>query len=174
MLIPHQANIRIIEAASKSLGLPMEKIFTNLEHYGNTSAASIPIAITEAVESGRLRPNDKVVAIGFGAGLTWAACALTWGQPRPVSRAQHVVVRAKIGIGGVRSRVKRGIRQAGERVTDALDPLLKRGERQAAREITPAKLEPVRKVDVPVPLPAARPAAPERPKIEDGPLNGKH
>ncbi len=63
-------------------------------------------------------------------------------------------VRARIGIGGVRSRVKRGFRQAGERVTDALDPLRKRGEREAARDLPVAK--------------------PERPKIEDGPLNGKH
>jgi 3-oxoacyl-[acyl-carrier-protein] synthase-3 len=111
LFVPHQANIRIIESAAKSLGLPMEKVFTNLEHYGNTSAASIPIAIAEAAEQGRLRPNDKVVMIGFGAGLTWAAAAVTWGQPQPVSRAQRTAQRLRYGVSGVRSRLLRELRR---------------------------------------------------------------
>jgi 3-oxoacyl-[acyl-carrier-protein] synthase-3 len=111
LFVPHQANIRIIESAAKSLGIPMEKVFTNLEHYGNTSAASIPIAIAEAAEQGRLRPNDKVVMIGFGAGLTWAAAAVTWGQPRLVSRAQRTAQRLRYGVSGVRSRLLRELRK---------------------------------------------------------------
>ncbi len=125
LLVPHQANIRIIEAASKSLGIPMEKVFTNLEHYGNTSAASIPIAIAEAAEQGRLRPNDKVVLIGFGAGLTWAAAAVSWGQPKSVSRQQRTMQRLRYGVAGIRSRVVRGVRKAEDRMFGTVDPTLK-------------------------------------------------
>jgi 3-oxoacyl-[acyl-carrier-protein] synthase-3 len=81
LIIPHQANTRIIESAAKRLGLPMDKFFINLERYGNTSAASIPIALTEAVSQGRVRPGDKLVLVAFGAGLTWGAAAVEWGLP---------------------------------------------------------------------------------------------
>ncbi|EGO65149.1 3-oxoacyl-(acyl-carrier-protein) synthase III [Acetonema longum DSM 6540] len=77
-LIPHQANIRIIQSAAKRLKMPMEKVFVNVDKYGNTSAASIPIALDEAVNSGRIKNGDLVVLVGFGAGLTWAACVLKW------------------------------------------------------------------------------------------------
>lgn len=78
LLVPHQANIRIIDAAAKRLELPPEKVFINLEKYGNTSAASIPIALYEARESGGLQSGDKVVTVGFGGGLTWASCVMKW------------------------------------------------------------------------------------------------
>ncbi len=81
MVVPHQANIRIIEAAARGLKMPMEKFFVNLERYGNTSTASIPIATTEAVQVGKIRPGDKLVFVGFGAGLTWAALAAEWTGP---------------------------------------------------------------------------------------------
>ena len=113
LFVPHQANIRIIESAAKSLGIPMEKVFTNLEQYGNTSAASIPLAIAEAAEQGRLRPNDKIVMIGFGAGLTWAAAAVTWGRPRPVTRAQRTAQRLRYSFSGIRSRLLRELRKRG-------------------------------------------------------------
>ena len=69
-----------IDAAAKRLGLTEDRIVVNVERYGNTSAASIPIALGEAVEEGRLRPGDRIVCVGFGAGLTWGAVALRWGQ----------------------------------------------------------------------------------------------
>lgn len=78
LLVPHQANIRIIEAAARRLELPMEKVFVNLEKYGNTSAASIPIALCEARDAGRLHHGDKLVTVGFGGGLTWASCVMKW------------------------------------------------------------------------------------------------
>ena len=78
LLIPHQANSRIIDYAAKALNLPSEKIFVNLERYGNTSSASIPIALTEAIESKRVNPGDHIVFVGFGGGLTWGACAMEW------------------------------------------------------------------------------------------------
>jgi 3-oxoacyl-[acyl-carrier-protein] synthase-3 len=78
LFIPHQANIRIIESAAKHMGLPMDRVFVNLDRYGNTSAASVGIALDEAVTQGRLKAGDKTVLVAFGAGLTWAACAIEW------------------------------------------------------------------------------------------------
>ena len=79
LFIPHQANKRIILAVAKSLGVQMDKVFMNVEKYGNTSAASVPIALCEAVEEGRLDANDYLVLVGFGAGLSWGATVLQWG-----------------------------------------------------------------------------------------------
>jgi 3-oxoacyl-[acyl-carrier-protein] synthase-3 len=78
LFIPHQANTRIIEAAVRRLKIPPERVFINIDRYGNTSSASIPIALCEAVDTGRLRPGDRVVMVGFGAGLTWGAGAIQW------------------------------------------------------------------------------------------------
>lgn len=79
LLAPHQANGRIIDAAVKRLGLAPEQVIVNVDRYGNTSAASIPIALWEAEEAGRLKAGDKVVCVSFGAGLVWGALALEWG-----------------------------------------------------------------------------------------------
>lgn len=72
-LIPHQANIRIIQATAKRLGLPMDKVVTTLDHHGNTSAASIPLALDEAVRSGQIRPGHRLILEGVGGGFTWGA-----------------------------------------------------------------------------------------------------
>jgi 3-oxoacyl-[acyl-carrier-protein] synthase-3 len=85
LLVPHQANRRILEAAAKALDLPAEMMYSNLELYGNTSAASIPIALCEAVEQGVIQRDDVVVCVGFGAGLTWGATALRWSVPLPTA-----------------------------------------------------------------------------------------
>ena len=79
-LIPHQANIRIIDKAAERMGLPREKVIVNLDRYGNTSSASIPLALDEAVKSGRIQPGHLLVFVGFGAGLTWGANVVRWGQ----------------------------------------------------------------------------------------------
>ena len=78
LIIPHQANLRIVEAGMENLGLPMEKTFTNLERYGNTAGASVPIALREAVENGVLSSGDLVVTAAFGGGLAWGANAFVW------------------------------------------------------------------------------------------------
>ncbi|MDQ4078363.1 MAG: ketoacyl-ACP synthase III [Chloroflexota bacterium] len=88
LFIPHQANIRIIEAAAKQLSLPMEKVYVNIHRYGNTSAASIPVAFCEAVEEGRLQKGDNVVVVGFGGGLTWGAAVIKW-MAEPVQLEQR-------------------------------------------------------------------------------------
>ncbi|WP_408010699.1 beta-ketoacyl-ACP synthase III [Pseudalkalibacillus sp. A8] len=79
-LIPHQANIRIMEAARERLGLPQEKMASTVAKYGNTSSSSIPIALVEARESGKVKDGDVLVLVGFGGGLTWGAVALRWGK----------------------------------------------------------------------------------------------
>ncbi len=78
--VPHQANLRIIEAAASRLKIPMERTIVNIETYGNTSAASIPLAMTEAVEDGRINDGDVLLLSGFGAGMTWGSVALRWGR----------------------------------------------------------------------------------------------
>ena len=80
-VIPHQANQRIIEAAARGLKLPLERFVVNLDRFGNTSTASIPLATFDALEDGRLKPGDKLVFVGFGAGLTWGAAAVEWTGP---------------------------------------------------------------------------------------------
>ena len=78
LLIPHQANLRIIQAVAKRLDLPMEKIMINIDKYGNTSSVSIPIALDEAVSSGRIRKGDYILLEAFGAGLTWGSSVIRW------------------------------------------------------------------------------------------------
>ncbi|MBI3981402.1 MAG: ketoacyl-ACP synthase III [Gemmatimonadetes bacterium] len=78
VLIPHQANIRIIEATAKHAGMPMDKVYVNVDRYGNTSAASIPIALDECVREGRIREGSTVLMVAFGGGFTWAAMVVRW------------------------------------------------------------------------------------------------
>ena len=78
LLIPHQANIRIIDALSARLGLPKEKVMINIDRYGNTSAASVPVALDEAVRSGRVAEGQRLLLTAFGSGVTWGSGLLTW------------------------------------------------------------------------------------------------
>jgi 3-oxoacyl-[acyl-carrier-protein] synthase-3 len=81
LVVPHQANLRIIEATAKRLDMPMERVFVNLDRYGNTSAGTIPIALAEAAAQGRLHDGDYVLLTAFGGGLTWASSVIRWGRP---------------------------------------------------------------------------------------------
>jgi 3-oxoacyl-[acyl-carrier-protein] synthase-3 len=108
LVIPHQANLRIIEAAARGLRMPMDKFVVNIGDYGNTSTASIPIAVCEAVGSGRIRPGDNLVMVGFGAGLTWGALALQWVAPeRKVTVVKKRKRSALIWLAHVRSFFRR-------------------------------------------------------------------
>jgi 3-oxoacyl-[acyl-carrier-protein] synthase-3 len=80
LFVPHQANLRILEGAVDKLGLPREKVYTNLQRYGNTSSASIPLCLKEARAEGRLNNGDLVLLMGFGAGLSWGSCLMRWGM----------------------------------------------------------------------------------------------
>ena len=78
IVVPHQANYRIVDSAIKRMGIEKDKVFLNLEKYGNTSASCIPVALSQAVESGRIKKGDKIVLVGFGGGLTWGAALIEW------------------------------------------------------------------------------------------------
>jgi 3-oxoacyl-[acyl-carrier-protein] synthase III len=100
LIIPHQANRRIIESAAKDLGLPMDRFIVNIERFGNTSAASIPIALCEAVSAGLIHPGDNLVLVAFGAGLTWGSTVIKWVSPvvrrrRRFLQADRLMARAR-------------------------------------------------------------------------------
>jgi 3-oxoacyl-[acyl-carrier-protein] synthase-3 len=80
LVVPHQANLRIIEAVVKRAGIPMERCFVNIERYGNMSSATVPVALVEALEAGRVAPLSTLLLTGFGAGLTWSAHIVRWGE----------------------------------------------------------------------------------------------
>lgn len=88
LIIPHQANLRIIEAAAKMIGVPLSTMYVNIARHGNTSSASIPLALCGAVEEGRVKPGDNIVFVGFGAGLTWGGCSVKWTAAVPERPAQ--------------------------------------------------------------------------------------
>lgn len=112
LIVPHQANARIVEVAAKRLKMPAERFFLNLEHAGNTSAASIPIALCDAVEAGLLKPNDNVVFVGFGGGLTWAASVIKWAvTPPAVSVSARRWRRAGYALARARSRLRQAARR---------------------------------------------------------------
>ncbi|MCH2539779.1 MAG: ketoacyl-ACP synthase III [Anaerolineales bacterium] len=129
VIVPHQANKRIIEAAARGLRLPIDKFIVNLDRYGNTSAASIPIALCEAVSEGRVRPNDNLVLVAFGGGLTWGASLVTWDvtpQP-PLTGLRRFRRQALYRVARMRSAVRRGARAIegtiwGSQAPDGMEP----------------------------------------------------
>jgi 3-oxoacyl-[acyl-carrier-protein] synthase III len=118
-VVPHQANGRIIDTAADRLKLSKERFIINLQRYGNTSAASVPIALCEALNDGRIHPGQSLVLVGFGAGLTWAAVALRWGvEPEEaVSPKWRIWWRALIYRW---ARLRTGVRRAGHWLTVGL------------------------------------------------------
>lgn len=132
LIVPHQANFRIIEAAARNLGVPTDIFISNLERYGNTSAASIPIALCEAIDAGRIEEGDHIAFCGFGGGLAWASMVLTWtgretGEPRTLARQRRQLTYASAGW---RRRVRHWGRQMDELVS-SLQP--RRGRLQRLR-----------------------------------------
>ncbi len=96
LVVPHQANIRIIQGMVRNLEIPMEQVYTNVDRYGNTSSASIPLALNEAFRGGLLAPGDHVLLVSFGAGLTWASAVVRWSMEAvvPDTEAEPAAVRA--------------------------------------------------------------------------------
>lgn len=111
LIVPHQANLRIIDAAMRGLKLPAERFVVNIERYGNTSTASIPIAMVEAIEQGRIKANDRIVLVGFGGGLTWGALLLEWDvTPTRASYGREVLREGLYIVARVRSLLYRVLR----------------------------------------------------------------
>ena len=128
LFIPHQANARIIDSAAKALNLTPDKVFVNLERYGNTSAASIPIALCEAIESDRIHAGDHIVMVGFGAGLTWASCAIEWTASKPgaVPLRRTAASRLRYAWAGLKSITARLARQVDSAIGKAIDAVEKK------------------------------------------------
>jgi 3-oxoacyl-[acyl-carrier-protein] synthase-3 len=138
LFIPHQANVRIIESVAKGLGLPMDKMYVNVDRYGNTSAASVPIALSEAVDSGRIKIGDKVVLVAFGAGLTSGAIALEWtADPANGRRAESVEA-----VASVREPVDWG---SVDPIPDRLRRVLEGGPPTPLDDVVPGEPEPAHK-----------------------------
>jgi 3-oxoacyl-[acyl-carrier-protein] synthase III len=114
LIIPHQANIRIIQnSVLHQLKIPEDKVMINVQKYGNTSTASIPIALCEAIEAKRIKPGDNLVFVGFGAGLTWAACAVKWSVPvekRPPNWWKNRRLQATYQAAAARSMWRKAVR----------------------------------------------------------------
>jgi 3-oxoacyl-[acyl-carrier-protein] synthase-3 len=102
LFVPHQANIRIIRAAAERMRLSDDRVFTNVDRYGNTSAASVPIALAEAVQSGRVNRGDVLVFVGFGAGLTWGANVVRWSRDERARASAHGGCSSAAGEAGLR------------------------------------------------------------------------
>lgn len=124
LLIPHQANERIIEVAAKQLGMPMDKVFVNIAKYGNTSAASIPIALCEAMDQGRCQLGDTIVMVGFGAGLTWASAVVQLGVKEEAGVAVRWLPTTQVK--RAQNRVKVAARTLGLKAGAVLSPLAAR------------------------------------------------
>lgn len=129
LMIPHQANARIIELAARQLGLPMEKVFVNIDKYGNTSAASIPIALTEAIEEGRVKEGDRLVLVGFGAGLTWASAVVQFGLAEKKVTTGWLAAPART-VRAAQNKISVAARTAGLRASLMLTPLSTRVSRK--------------------------------------------
>ncbi len=112
LIVPHQANRRIIEAAARNLDLPIERFVNNLDHYGKTSAASITLSVCEAVEEGKIYPDDNLVFVAFGGGLTWGATVIKWDVTTPVPKTNWYRWRRQTlyQLARMRSAVRRGAR----------------------------------------------------------------
>lgn len=107
-IVPHQANLRIIQSAAERLKLPEERFIINIDRYGNTSTASIPIAIAEAVEEGRIGPDNRLVLVGFGGGLTWGAAVVEWGvEPTRAPRMRDLLREMRYLLAALRSLLRR-------------------------------------------------------------------
>ena len=123
LIVPHQANTRIIETAAKRLKISPERFYMNVHSMGNTSAASIPIALCDAVQDGRLRPDDNVVFVGFGGGLTWAASVVKWNvTPPEISMPRREWRRARYIVARGRSKLKKWRRRVIDRVSGSPTP----------------------------------------------------
>ena len=134
LFVPHQANDRILQAAARGLGVPEERMFSNLARYGNTSSASIPIALCEAIDQGKVKRDDLIVCVGFGAGLTWAAAAIRWTMPLPVpAPSRRTTVQRSLRYRWARMRSLWWRVVAADRCPALPDPVRPRGKAKAER-----------------------------------------
>jgi len=123
VIIPHQANQRIIQAAARGLGLDADMFISNLERYGNTSAASIPIALAEALQNERIHPGDHIVLVGFGGGLAWGSVVVKWGLVQPDDSTAGKIREQRRRAGYAIVRIRTRLRQWLRRISETLNAL---------------------------------------------------
>ncbi len=123
VIIPHQANQRIIQAAARGLGLNADMFISNLERYGNTSAASIPIALAEALQNERIHPGDHIVLVGFGGGLAWGSVVVKWGLVQPDDSTAGKIREQRRRAGYAIVRIRTRLRQWLRRISETLNAL---------------------------------------------------
>lgn len=128
VIVPHQANARILQAAARSLKINESQFMINLDRYGNTSAASIPIALCEAVQNGRILPDDYVAFVGFGGGLTWAAMVLKWGAPQSAPAATNFINRQRRLFAYNLATFRRTLQRVSRRLNDIVSRLRPQGK----------------------------------------------
>jgi 3-oxoacyl-[acyl-carrier-protein] synthase III len=116
LIVPHQANQRIIQAAARSLKVEPEMFVSNIDHYGNTSAASIPLALCEAIQQGRVHEGDKLVFVGFGGGLTWASMVVQWTGAKQVQASPGVLKEQRRQISYFWVRIRSQLRRTSRRI----------------------------------------------------------
>jgi len=120
LIVPHQANKRIIASAAKKLKIDESRFVTNLDRYGNTSAASIPLALCEAIEQGRVHKDDHLALVGFGGGLAWAAMVLRWGVPDPSEQQGSRFNRQRRRVSYFLARIRRGLSRMRRNINQAV------------------------------------------------------
>lgn len=135
LIVPHQANMRIIQAAARAMKVEPELFMSNLDRYGNTSAASIPIALCEAIQQGRVHEDDKLVFVGFGGGLTWASMVLQWTGTKPKEGRSSTLNRQRRQISYFWVRLRSQIRRTNRQISQFLDRIRpKRGRIRRLRD----------------------------------------
>jgi 3-oxoacyl-[acyl-carrier-protein] synthase-3 len=121
LIVPHQANTRIIQAAARSMKLEPEMFVSNMDRYGNTSAASIPIALCEAIQQGRVHEDDKLVFVGFGGGLTWASMVVQWTGAKQIQGRTGVLKEQRRQISYFLVRIRSQLRRTTRRINEILN-----------------------------------------------------
>ncbi|MEO8609631.1 MAG: beta-ketoacyl-ACP synthase III [Chloroflexota bacterium] len=118
LIVPHQANTRIIQAAARSMKIEPDMFVSNIDHYGNTSAASIPLALCEAIQQGRVHEGDKLVFVGFGGGLTWASMVVQWTGAKQVQASPGVLKEQRRQISYFLVRIRSQLRRTSRRINE--------------------------------------------------------
>jgi 3-oxoacyl-[acyl-carrier-protein] synthase-3 len=131
LIVPHQANARILQSAARSLKVEADIFMSNVDRYGNTSAASIPIALCEAIQEGRIKQDDHIVFVGFGGGLTWASMVVKWGTPE--SAARRALYQQRREFSYFLARWRRRVLKWSRRVTETISRI--RPERGRMRRL---------------------------------------
>jgi 3-oxoacyl-[acyl-carrier-protein] synthase-3 len=134
LIVPHQANLRIISAAARALKIEESRFMVNLDRYGNTSAASIPIALCEAIQQGKVKENDYLAFCGFGGGLAWGAMVVKWGAPKPRVEERAILKEQRRQLSYTLAELRTRLRRVGKFWENLTARFTRRGRMQRLRD----------------------------------------